>query len=215
MNQQNDIEANDPPGSSEDQSCGSLCMRRRDVLIAGAVGGAAAALGPQLAMADSTSNTGQRIASYPRLKVASLADLVEGEGLAFNYPLNEQPNMLVKLGREAQNGIGPDKDIVAFSVLCPHMGGSLRGRYEHEHGSMGPCPFHFSTFDLTRGGVPVHASATQNLPQITLETDGKDVFATGITGLVYGFRDNLADGTLPDGSQIIGIKSIPGETQRG
>lgn len=213
MDHKLDLETSDSQQTSDDSLCGSLCMRRRDVLIAGAAGTVSAAMYPN--MASASSATGESVATYPRLKVASIADLVEGEGMAFNYPLNEQPNMLVKMGREAQNGIGPDKDIVAFSVLCPHMGGSLRGRYEHEHGSMGPCPFHFSTFDLTRGGVPVHASATQNLPQITLETDGKDIYAIGITGLVYGFRDNLADGTLPEGSKVIGIKSVPSETLRG
>lgn len=213
MDQTVDLETSESKDESGNTQCGSLCMRRRDVLIAGAVGTAAAALYPQLASANTA--TGQSVATYPRLKVASLTDLVEGEGMAFNYPLNEQPNVLIKLGREAQHGIGPDKDIVAFSVLCPHMGGSLRGRYEHEYGSIGPCPFHFSTFDLTRGGVPIHASATQNLPQVMLDTDGQDIYATGINGLIYGFRDNLADGTLPEGSKVIGIKSVPGETLRG
>ena len=52
--------------------------------------------------------------------------------------------------------------------------------------------------------MPVHASATQNLPQIKLETDGKDIYAVGISGLVYGFRDNLADGTLPENAELIG-----------
>lgn len=190
------------PDESEDVSCGGFCMRRRDVLKAGAAGTAAVALYPHAASA--AAGTGKIVSAYPRLKIGSVDDLVEGEGIAFNYPLNEQPNILVKMGREAQKGIGPDKDIVAFSVLCPHMGGSLRGRYKHEHGSMGPCPFHFSTFDLTKGGVPVHASATQNLPQIKLEIDGSDIYAVGISGLVYGFRDNLSDGTLPEDAEVVG-----------
>lgn len=211
---------NDVEKEKSDQAIASsseskpLCMRRRDVLIASAVASTTAVLHPHMASAQSGGAMSVS-ASYPKLKVASLADLVEGEGIAFNYPLNEQPNMLVKMGKPAQNGIGPDFDIVAFSVLCPHMGGSLRGRYQHDTGAMGPCPFHFSTFDLTRGGVPVHASATQNLPQITLETDGKDIFAVGITGLVYGFRDNLADGTVPEGAEMIGKKQTSSETMKG
>ena len=100
---------------TEESSCEGLCMRRRDVLIAGAAGTAAAALYPHKTSA--ANATGESVAAYPKLKVGSIADLVEGESIAFNYPLNEQPNMLVKLGREAQNGIGPDKDIVAFLSL--------------------------------------------------------------------------------------------------
>ena len=75
------------------------------------------------------------------------------------------------------------------------MGGTLRGRYKHEFKSMGPCPFHLSTFDLTKGGAPVHASATQNLPQIDLVIEDGRAVAIGMQGLVYGYRDNLKDGT--------------------
>lgn len=196
---------------SDEQETGSeelpLCMRRRDLLAAGAVGTAAALLHPQLAAAGTA--TGETIAAYPRLKIAKLSDLKEGEPVAFSYPLDAQPNMVVKLGAEAQGGVGPAKDIVAFSVLCSHMGGSLRGRYKHDHKSMGPCPFHFSTFDLTKSGAPVHASATQNLPQILLEVDGDDIVAVGVNGLVYGYRDNLADGTLAEGAVL------PKKTMRG
>jgi len=202
--------------STEDGEEVPMCMQRRNVLIASAVASTTAVLQPHIASAESGGSTAVSVsAAYPKLKVISLADIVEGEGVAFNYPLNEQPNMLVKMGRPAQGGIGPDFDIVAFSVLCPHMGGSLRGRYQHDHGAMGPCPFHYSTFDLARGGVPVHASATQNLPQITLETDGKDVYAVGISGLVYGFRDNLADGTLPEGAEMIGRNKQSTQTMKG
>ncbi len=174
------------------------CMQRRQFLAAGAGGTTAAFLYP--AVASAGKNTGQELKNYPRLKVAALSALKDGEPVAFNYPFDEQPNMIVKLGTEAQGGVGTGKDIVAYSILCTHMGGSLRGRYKHQHKSIGPCPFHFSTFDLTKGGAPVHASATQNLPQITLEVVGGDIFAVGVTGLIYGFRDNLADGTLAAGA---------------
>lgn len=143
---------------------------------------------------------------YPQLHVAKLNELQKGAPLAFAYPLKQQPNMLVKLGKEALHGVGPDKDIVAFSTLCTHMGGSLRGRYRHDTQSIGPCPFHFSAFDLGKGGIPVHASATQNLPQIVLRTDGDDIFAVGVIGLIYGYRNNLADGEWVEGSKPGGVE---------
>lgn len=174
-----------------------LCMRRRDVLVAGAVGSAAAVLYPNVG---SAAKPGDKLDHYPRLKIASVSALQEGEPVAFNYPLKSQPNMIVKLGTPAQNGAGPDQDIVAYSVLCTHMGGTLRGRYKHDFKSIGPCPFHLSTFDLTKGGTPVHASATQNLPQILLDVDGDDIYAVSVNGLIYGYRDNLADGAMAYGT---------------
>ncbi len=168
-----------------------LCMRRRELLMASAVGATAATLAPGVTMAA----TGDGTSMYPRLTVIKMSELVEGEPVAFSYPLEEQPNMIVKLGTPAQGGVGPDQDIVAFSILCTHMGGSLRGKYDHEFKSMGPCPFHFSTFDLTKGGAIVHASATQNLPQVRLAVEGDEVIAAGMQGLVYGYRNNLKDGT--------------------
>ncbi len=169
-----------------------LCMRRRDLLVASTIGATAAVVNPNLVMA-AAGIDGEK-GGYPRLPVVKISELKVGEPVAFNYPLEEQPNMIVKLGVPAQGGIGPDQDIVAFSVLCTHMGGSLRGRYRHDSKAMGPCPFHFSTFDLTKGGTPVHASATQNLPQVVLVAEGDQIFAEGMQGLIYGYRDNLVDG---------------------
>jgi len=165
-----------------------LCIHRRTVMVAGAT---VAIVAPGLSMPAAARTR----AAYPRMPIARLSDLREGEPVAFNYPQEEQPNMLVKLGVPAQGGVGPQRDVVAFSILCTHMGGSLRGRYHHDFKAMGPCPFHFSTFDLTKGGTPVHASATQNLPQIRLTTEGDQIFAVGVNGLIYGYRDNLADGS--------------------
>jgi arsenite oxidase small subunit len=80
------------------------------------------------------------------------------------------------------------------------MGGSLRGRYRHDLKAVGPCPFHFSTFDLTKGGIPVHASATQSLPQVVLKTVGDELHAIGVIGLIYGYRHNLKDGVPAGGA---------------
>jgi|GEM_PF-105862 len=152
---------------------------------------------------DATDTEGMRVdlGIYPEKRIAKLSELTDGEPVAFTYPLEEQPNILVKLGGKALRGIGPDQDIVAYSSLCTHMGGSLRGRYRHDLKALGPCPFHFSTFDLKKGDIPVHASATQNLPQIVLKQDGDDIIAVGVLGLIYGFRNNLADGTLAEGAE--------------
>ena len=110
-------------------------------------------------------------------------------------PLEDHQNFVVKLGDTAWDEVGPDGDIVAFNYLCSHMGGPLNGQYKHEYKMLGPCPFHFSRFDLAKNGTLILGQATQSLPQILLEVDQGEVYAVGVTGLVYGYRDNLEDGT--------------------
>ena len=184
---------------------------RRDLIIGAVVGGAAASVAILLpvgltewtgdgdggaAVADPT-NGGQPavvLATFERQKIASLSDLSPGEPFDFSYPLEGQTNFVVKLGAPATGGVGEESDIVAFSYKCTHMGCPLVGLYKQEHKILGPCACHFSTFDLTRNGVVVLGQATENLPQITLETDGDDLYATGVMGLIYGYRNNVLDG---------------------
>jgi arsenite oxidase small subunit len=129
---------------------------------------------------------------YPDTAVAKLADLKVGEPVFFDYPQQGQRNMLVKLGRPAEEGIGPDNDVVAFSVFCAHMGAPLDNVYDHDHGVLGPCPLHFSTYDLTKSGMLIMGKATQPLPQVVLTVDDAgQITATGMYGLIYGWPANL------------------------
>ena len=129
---------------------------------------------------------------YPDVAIANLADLKDGEPVFFDYPQVGQRNMLVKLGRSAEEGIGPDEDVVAFSAFCAHMGAPLDTVYNHEHGLLGPCPLHFSSFDLTKSGMLIMGKATQPLPQIVLSVDDAgQISATGMYGLIYGWPANL------------------------
>ncbi len=137
-----------------------------------------------------------RVAKYPRKLLASISKLHEGVAVPFKYP-TEHPlhaaSFLVKLGTEAGGGIGPDRDVVAFNALCPHMGGPLMGKIRHEHAAVGPCPFHLTTFDLTKHGMVIAGHATESLPQVVLEIDNKngDIYATGILGLIYGTHNSF------------------------
>ncbi len=179
--------------------CPSYCVHRRDILRLSAGGVAVGTLG-----LSPTHAQDPPVASpdfYPEKAVGRLSQLRDGSPVPFDYPLANQPNQLFKLGAEAMRGVGPAKDIVAFSMLCTHMGGNLSGRYRHDSKALGPCPFHFSTFDLRKGGSPVHASATQNLPQVLLRLDGEEIVAYGMVGLIYGQRSNLADGSPATGTK--------------
>ena len=184
-----------------DQSKSELCFSRRMALKGMAGGAMVMTFAPGDLVEAATGKTDLSRDVDPEFRVAKASELVEGRPLAFAYPLKQQPNLLVKLGTEARRGVGADRDIVAYSTLCPHMGGPLRGRYRHDTKALGPCPMHFSTFDLTKGGIPVHAQATQNLPQIVLRLDGDNIVAVGVIGLIYGQRNNLEGGAFADGAR--------------
>lgn len=135
-----------------------------------------------------------QVARYPRKSIAQLSRLRDDVPVYFKYPFDDplhSASMLVKLGSPAGGGVGPGRDVVAFNTLCTHMGGPLHGNYRPEHKALGPCPFHLTSFDLTRHGMVIAGHATQSLPQIVLQLEGEEISATGIMGLIYGRADNL------------------------
>ena len=132
------------------------------------------------------------VATYSRQKIGQMSQLRLNEPVEFYYPYDDpfSKSYLIKLGTEAGGGVGPTRDIVAFNSICPHQGGPLTGRFNSTHQVMGPCPIHLTTFDLTRHGMVVSGHATEGLPQITLDVEGDDIYATGVLGLIFGFNDN-------------------------
>ncbi len=132
------------------------------------------------------------LAAYPRRKIGTLSALKQGEPVEFNYPYPNASNILVKLGARAGGGVGLEEDVVAFNQQCTHMGGPLQGTFKPAHQVFGPCPIHLTTFDLTRHGMVVSGHATESLPQIVLETEGDDIYAVGVLGLLHNYASNLA-----------------------
>lgn len=173
-----------------------MALTRREFLFAGVSAGALAAVGvvvPVSLVANRGSESGPAavVGLFRRIRVASMSDLSSGEAILFDYPLRGQGNLIVKLGTSTSGGVGPDEDVVAFSRICTHMGCELVD-YRPDSGVLGPCPCHFTTFDLARDGQVVLGQATQNLPRVMLDVDGDDVYATGVIRLVYGFQNTLA-----------------------
>jgi arsenite oxidase small subunit len=131
------------------------------------------------------SATGKR---YPSIKIGNLRQLKAGEPVQFNYPDPSSPCNLVMLNGEAVGGIGPDRKVVAFSALCPHMGCPVnysKGRFV--------CGCHYSMFDAAKNGQTFQGLASQWLPQITLRLDrtSGSIFAEGVEGLISGRIGNL------------------------
>lgn len=133
-----------------------------------------------------------RQVGYPRQVIGKLSDLAPNEPIGFRYPWDHAnaSNMLMMLAEPAGGGVGPDQNVVAFNTACSHQGGPLTGQFHGDLGVAGPCPLHWTTFDLTRHGMVISGHATQGLPQILLETEGDDIVATGVLGLIFGYYDN-------------------------
>ena len=130
---------------------------------------------------------------FPRVRIANINDLAGGgKTVIFNYPLEETPNVLAKLGVKAEGGVGPDGDIVAFSTVCQHLGcivgfvpagGSpLCNSSYTASGPVGYCCCHGSIYDFTNGANVLSPPAPRPLPQVTLEFDSStgDIYAVGM-----------------------------------
>lgn len=132
---------------------------------------------------------GRTALPYPRKIVGSLSGLKANTPVTFSFPDAASPCTLVKLGRAVPGGVGPDRDIVAYSTLCTHMGCPVA--YDGSTRTF-RCGCHYSVFDAEMGGQMVCGQATENLPQVTLEVDSKGgLVATSINGLIYGRQANV------------------------
>lgn len=134
-----------------------------------------------------------RQASHHFEPVGMYQDLEIGKPLIFEYPKRSRVmNILIRLGKRAGNGVGPQQDLVAFHTVCTHMGGDLKNSSISSEGAFGACPFHLSVFDLRRYGMVVSGHATSPLPQVNLEIQENQIFATGFRELLYGRETNPA-----------------------
>jgi arsenite oxidase small subunit len=126
---------------------------------------------------------------YPSARLANVKDLKVNEPKDVAYPDANAPGTLIKLGTKVPGGVGPDGDIVGFSIICPHKGFPLA--YNAKDKTLN-CPGHYSRFDCEAGGQQIWGQATQNLPQYTLRVDGNgDIFAEGLDELLYGRLSNM------------------------
>lgn len=158
----------------------------------------------------STSETSTVSSPFPRVKVANVSDLSSGNSVTFNYPLENTPNLLAKLGARAEGGVGPDGDIVAFSQICQHLGciwgfvptdGSPKcdSSYKAE-APVGYCCCHGSVYDLASGAKVIEGPSPRPQPQVTLEYDPSsgDIYATGMGPPTIFGHDTGSNNVLND-----------------
>ena len=162
---------------------------RRQFLRGGAVAAAGAAAAT---VAPSAPATARARVDYPSNRLANVSELTANEPLDISYPDADSPGVLIKLGQRVPGGAGPDGDIVAYSVLCPHKGYQL---VYHGADKTLNCPGHYSRFDAEMEGQQIFGMANQSLPKFDLRVDGNgDIFAEGVDELVYGRTSNVLQG---------------------
>ncbi len=167
---------------------GLVDLGRRRFLKGGGAAAAGAAAAAVLPMKAARATPGARV-KYPSSRLANLADLKENEPFEVAYPDEDAPGVLLKLGKPVEGGVGPDRDIVGFTAVCPHKGYPLS--YNPADRSFN-CPGHYSRFDPEAGGQQIWGQATQNLPQYVLRVDAKgDIYAEGVDELLYGRLSNV------------------------
>ena len=163
--------------------------RRQFLKFTGGIATAAGAVGAGSAEA-ATGDVGRATLPYKPKLVAKAAQLKENVPLAFTFPDEASPCALVKMGRAVPGGVGPDRDIVAYSTLCTHMGCPVG----YDAGTRTfRCGCHYSVFDAELAGQMVCGQATENLPQVSLRYNEKTgaVTALAIEGLIYGRQSNV------------------------
>ncbi|MFG6158165.1 arsenate reductase (azurin) small subunit [Halomonas sp. 1390] len=138
----------------------------------------------------SNAALGNTTLPYPRDVIAKLGDLKINEPLSFNYPDDRSPCVVIRKGREVKGGVGPERDVVAYSTQCTHMGCPVS--YDQASETF-KCPCHYSIFDPDNAGQMVIGQATENLPRIILAYDeAEDVIqAVSVDGLIYGRQANI------------------------
>ena len=212
---------------AEEGSSSGTSSSRRNFLKFATVASALLAVGGIGAVLKSITNTAPPTAAitgtsalmqFPRVKVAELSDLTIDQPISFNYPLDNEPNILVKLGTKADGGVGPKGDIVAFSSICQHLGciygfqaagssPSCNPSYKADR-PVGYCCCHGSVYDFLNKANVIAGPSQRPQPQVLLEVDSSgNIFATGmgpptIFGHNTGSNDVSGDlqGGIPVGS---------------
>ena len=171
------------------KSCQAMIDVGRRKFLTGAGVAAAGAAAVSVVPPQAKAAVAAARVDYPSSRLANVRDLKINEPLAVNYPDNDAPGVLLKLGKRVAGGVGADGDIVGFSTICPHKGFPLS--FNKSDRTLN-CPGHYSRFDCEAGGQQIWGQATQNLPQYMLRVDANgDIYAEGVDELLYGRLSNV------------------------
>lgn len=173
---------------------GAKVSRRIFMVSSGSAAAVASAsllpTGAANAATPATASAGATTLAYPKLAVGKAGGMPVNQAVAFNYPDASSMCWAIRMGTPVPGGVGPNKDIVAYSGMCTHMGCPVA--YEADTRTF-KCGCHYSIFDPEMNGQMVCGQATEDLPQVMLEYDAKTdgVRAVVINGLLYGRQSNV------------------------
>jgi Rieske Fe-S protein len=109
----------------------------------------------------------QRSGQLPTRRITAADEVAIGSAVAFTYPAEHDPCVLVRLAQS---------EFVAFGQKCTHLSCAVVPR--PSEGSF-YCPCHEGRFDL-RTGVPTAGPPQRPLTRVLLEMRGRDIYAVGI-----------------------------------
>lgn len=198
-------DSNEAPKESVDEGRRTFLKLAATASAILAAGGVAAIAKSITNPAPSSPSSGGSPGSFPRVKIANLSNLEVDKPLIFNYPLDNEPNYLVKLGQKADGGVGPGGDVVAFSQICQHLGCSYGFQAKDTSPScnssyvadrpVGYCCCHGSVFDFLHGAQVIAGPSPRPQPRVILEVDSSgDIYATGMTPpSIFGHNTGSSD----------------------
>ncbi|MCS7126035.1 MAG: hypothetical protein NZ929_03905 [Aigarchaeota archaeon] len=145
------------------------------------------------------------IPEWPRIKIANINNIKPLTWYLFTYPTSEIPCILVKTGKSTPYGIGPDKDIVAYVMICQHARyyGTIyippREKRDpakltylktvppnvlelYPDKNLLYCPAHAAIYDLEDGGSVLSGPPFCSLCKVVLEYDDttRDIYVVGL-----------------------------------
>ena len=103
----------------------------------------------------------------PVLRIAAIDEVPVAGNLAFTYPDEHEPCLLVRL---------TSSEFVAFNQKCTHLSCAVIPRPAE---GIFYCPCHEGRFNL-RTGVPTAGPPRRPLTRVVLEIRGRDIYAVGI-----------------------------------
>lgn len=164
--------------------------RRKFLTASGATVAGVGATALASPAAAATADAGRATLPFTPKLIGAASKMQANVPVQFTFPDASSPCVLVKLGTQVPGGVGAERDIVAYSTMCTHMGCPVA--YDAQTKTF-KCPCHFSMFDAEKGGQMICGQATENLPRIVLRYNEKDgtVTATSIEGLLYGRQSNV------------------------
>jgi arsenite oxidase small subunit len=166
-----------------------MSITRRDFLKASGSVAAAVPVAASTSAQAAAGDSGRATQQYPVKGIGRVAAMSASQPVAFTYPDAASPCVALKLGTPVPGGVGPDRDIVAYSTMCTHMGCPVA--YDAGTKSF-KCPCHFSMFDAEKEGQMICGQATENLPRIILKYNNNGtISAVAVDGLIYGRQSNV------------------------